>query len=77
MGLIGKLTKRAATNVDDEDDDDLDLEDEAEIVDSEPEAGGLKAGLMGRLRSLRNLKQSKDEGDDDDDEWDAENTLVE
>ena len=80
MGLIGKLTKRAATNVDDEDDDDLDLEDEAEFVDSEPEAGGLKAGLLGRLRGLRNFRRSNDDSDDDgddDDDWDAKDALVE
>ena len=69
MGLIGKLTKRGVTNVDDEDDDDLAPDDELESVDSEPDTGGLKAGLMGGLRGLRNLRRSNNDVDDDDD-WD-------
>ncbi len=76
MGLIGKLTKRGVTNVDDEDDDDLAPDDELESVDSEPDTGGLKAGLMGRLRGLRNLRRSNNDVDDDDD-WDPKDLVVE
>lgn len=77
MGLIGKLIKRGAADVDfdDEDGDDLDLEVEDEPVDSESEEGGLKAGLMGRLRGLRNRKGSDD--DEDDDDWDPKDLLRE
>ena len=68
MGFLDKLTKRGVTNVDGEDDDDdLDLEDEAGSVDPESEAGGLKAGLLGRLRGPRNFRRSNDDGEDDDD----------
>ncbi len=76
MGLIGKLTKRGVTNVDDEDDDDLAPDDELESVDSEPDTGGLKAGMMGRLRGLRNLRRSNDD-DDDDDDMDPKDLVVE
>lgn len=76
MGLIWKLTKRGVTNVDDEDDDDLAPDDELESVDSEPDTGGLKAGLMGRLRGLRNLRRSNNDVDDDDD-WDPKYLVVE
>ena len=78
MGLIDKLTKRGAANidVDDEDDDDLDLDVEAGPEDGESVAGGLKAGLMGRLRSLRNRGGSKDDdGNDDDDDGDPKDLL--
>lgn len=68
MGLIGKLTKRLATTDDDEDDE-LEPDDEVESVDAEPDTGGLKAGLLGRLRGLRNRKGSNDD-DDEDDDWD-------
>lgn len=79
MGLIGKLIKRGATDVDidDEDADDLNLDGEAGLVDPESESGGLKAGLMGRLRSLRNRKGSDDDGDEDDDDWDPKDLLPE
>lgn len=76
MGLIWKLTKRGVTNVDDEDDDDLAPDDELESADSEPDTGGLKAGLMGRLRGLRNLRRSNNDVDDDDD-WDPKDLVVE
>lgn len=76
MGLIGKLTKRGVTNVDDEDDDDLEPDDELESVDSEPDTGGLKAGLLGRLRGLRNFRRSNDDSDDDDD-MDPKDLVVE
>jgi len=68
LGLIGKLTKRLATTDDDEDDD-LEPDDEVESVDAEPDTGGLKAGLLGRLRGLRHRKGSNDD-DDEDDDWD-------
>ena len=68
MGLIGKLTKRFATTDDDEDDD-LEPDDEVESVAAEPDTGGLKAGLLGRLRGLRHRKGSNDD-DDEDDDWD-------
>ena len=64
MGLIGKLTKRGVTNLED---DDLDTEVDVESVDSASEGGGLKAGLLGRLRGLRNFRRSNDDSDDDDD----------
>lgn len=64
MGLIGKLTKRLATTDDDENDE-LEPDDEVESVAAEPDTGGLKAGLLGRLRGLSNRK-----GSNDDDDWD-------
>ena len=76
MGLIGKLTKKGVTNVDDEDDDDLAPDDELESVDAEPDTGGLKAGLLGRLHGLRNFKRSNDDSDDDDD-MDPKDLVVE
>lgn len=68
MGLIGKLTKRLATTDDDENDE-LEPDDEVESVAAEPDTGGLKAGLLGRLRGLSNRKGSNDD-DDEDDDWD-------
>ena len=69
MGLIGKLTKRGAT---DDEDDDLDLEDEDGSIDPESDAGASKVGMLSRLRGLRKRKESNDEDDDDDDDdaWD-------
>ena len=77
MGLIGKLTKRGVTNVDDEDDDDLAPDDGLESVDSEPDAGGLKPGLLGRIRGLSNFRKSNDDSDDDDDDMDPKDLVVE